>query len=110
MPADWTDIEEDRKLQATTIPVRLGVESANRIVLVCVSAAIALSLVLLGFAPGGFRFPMGVTVLAVGGYLLFIPAYRLYKSKDRHDAMGLFNRASYYPLVLLVAAVTRLAL
>jgi len=110
VPADWIDIEEDRKLRATTIPVRLGLESANGIILGCVTAAIALSLVLLSLAPGGFGFSMVAAALVVGATLLFIPAYRLYKSKDRVDAMGLFNRASYYPLALLILVVIRLAL
>jgi 4-hydroxybenzoate polyprenyltransferase len=110
VPADWTDIEEDRKLRATTIPVRLGLESADGIIFGCVTAAIALSLVLLSFAPQGFGFSMAAAALVVGAYLLFIPAYRLHKSKDRVDAMGLFNRASYYPLALLILVVISLAL
>jgi len=39
--------------------------------------------------------------LGVGVYLLILPAYRLYQTTSRRDAMRLFNKASYYPLALL---------
>jgi 4-hydroxybenzoate polyprenyltransferase len=110
IPADWTDIEEDRRLQATTIPVRLGVESANVIILSCLTVAILLNMALFRLVPGGLDYVMVVAALLAGVYLLFIPAHRLYSTKERGDATALFNKASYYPLVLLVLVIIRLAL
>ena len=109
IPADWTDIEEDQRLQATTIPVRLGLESANVIILSCLTIAMALNIALLALVPGQPGFAMMVAALVLGIYLLFIPARRLYKSKERADAMTLFNKASYYPLALLVLVTVWLA-
>ncbi len=110
IPADWTDIEEDRGLQATTIPVRLGLQSANVIVLSCVTMAILLNAALLSLVPGRLDFVILVAAALVGVYLLFIPARRLYKSKERVHATALFNKASYYPLALLVLVIIRLGL
>jgi 4-hydroxybenzoate polyprenyltransferase len=110
IPADWTDIEEDQGLRATTIPVRLGLDWANMIVLSCLTVAIVLNMALLRLVPSRLDLPVLVAALLVGVYLLFIPARRLYKSKERGDAMALFNKASYYPLALLVVVVIRLAL
>jgi len=110
VPADWTDIEEDRSLGATTIPVRLGLETATEIILGCLIAAIYLNAALLTLVSGGSDFVMMVCALLVGGYLLLFPALRLYRSKDRVDAMGLFNKASYYPLALFLLVAIRLAL
>jgi 4-hydroxybenzoate polyprenyltransferase len=110
IPADWTDIEEDQRLQATTIPVRLGVESANVIILSCLTVAILLNVALFRLIPGGLDHVLAAAALLVGLYLLFIPAYRLYSTKERGDATALFNKASYYPLVLLLLVIIRLAL
>jgi 4-hydroxybenzoate polyprenyltransferase len=110
VPADWTDIEEDQRLRATTIPVRLGLESANVIIITCLTIAILLNMALLALVPGRPGLAMMVVALLVGVYLLFVPARRLYKSKERDDAMALFNKASYYPLALLVLVIVGLAL
>ena len=44
----------------------------------------------------------------IGLFLLLMPGYRLMCTRQRIDALVLFNRASYYPfaLLLLVAADT----
>ena len=38
----------------------------------------------------------------IGCQLLLFPAYKLRRSLKKEDAMSLFNRASYYPVALLV--------
>jgi 4-hydroxybenzoate polyprenyltransferase len=108
IPNDWADIEEDRMLQATTIPVRFGPVHANAVILLSLLAAVALSCLLLGLSPGGNRFVGMAASLGAGMYLLLIPAYRLYRTKDRNQALALFNRASYYPLALLAATIITL--
>jgi 4-hydroxybenzoate polyprenyltransferase len=110
IPADWTDIEEDRKLQATTIPVRMGSESANVIILGCLALAITLNVVLLMLVPRGFGLGVMVASLLVGIYLLLVPVYGLYRSKERDDATRLFNKASHYPLALFTLIVISLIL
>ena len=48
-----------------------------------------------------FPFAFSVVLLA-GLFLLLIPAFRLFKTQQRPQASILFNRASYYPLALLI--------
>jgi 4-hydroxybenzoate polyprenyltransferase len=102
IPADWTDIEEDRLLQAKTIPLRLGLGRANVIVLSSLILAVALNAILLGFSRVGTKLPLVALSATAGLYLLLIPAYRLFKTRQMSQASILFNRASYYPLTLLV--------
>jgi 4-hydroxybenzoate polyprenyltransferase len=48
------------------------------------------------------------TTLAAGVYLLLLPALKLYQSRNRSDAMALFNKASYYPAALLMIVLIKL--
>lgn len=104
VPNDWADIEEDRKFDARTIPVRLGPDVSRTIIAVSLAATWLLSVALLRVSPAGFG-PVAYAAAFLGGiYLLIVPGLRLYRSRDRNDAMALFNRASYFPpaLALLV--------
>lgn len=101
VPADWADIEEDRLLHARTIPVRLGPDGANKVIIVSLILTVGMNILLLWVAPAGFEPSYVMACLLAGIYLLLLPAYRLHKSKARPDALSLFNRASYYPLALL---------
>jgi 4-hydroxybenzoate polyprenyltransferase len=40
--------------------------------------------------------------------LLLLPALKLNKTRDKAQAMILFNRASYFPLALLAVVVVKL--
>ena len=108
IPADWTDIEEDRMLQATTIPVRFGPEWSALIVFASLTAATVLSGILL-FLSGAGAVPSAAFALGIGIYLLLVPAYRLYRMKGKAEAAFLFNRASYYPVALLALVIVRIA-
>jgi 4-hydroxybenzoate polyprenyltransferase len=56
----------------------------------------------MGFSPLGKGFiPIAVS-LGLGVYLLLLPGYRLIKTSARSQAAILFNRASYYPLAVLI--------
>lgn len=101
IPADWTDIEEDRSLQARTIPVRFGPARASSIVFVSLILTLLMNVVLLQFTLVTFELPFVVISFVVGFYFLLIPAHRLYKTRERMYASVLFNRASYYPIALL---------
>ena len=102
IPADWADIERDRSIQAKTIPVRLGPERSKAVILFCLVLAVIMNVILFRLTPVRYEhYYVGVCFL-VGAYLLIHPAYRLFKSNNRQDALTLFNRACYYPLSLLV--------
>jgi 4-hydroxybenzoate polyprenyltransferase len=46
--------------------------------------------------------------VAVGVYLLLLPALKLYQSYKQSHAMALFNKASYYPAALLVIVLIKM--
>ncbi len=106
VPNDWADLEEDHKLAARTIPVRLGPDGSIRVILWCLGLSLGLSLALGWLTPKPLGLPFLVGALLAGLYTLIYPALRLRRTKSTSDAAALFNRASYYPLaVLLVTAI-----
>ena len=109
VPNDWTDIEQDRRLQARTIPVRLGSKTAGDIILGTLIASAILSAVVFYISPIHFQFPHFVASAATGLFLFILPAFLLHKSGESHYAMALFNMASYYPLVMLIIVVFGIA-
>ncbi len=110
VPNDWTDIEEDQRLDAQTIPVRLGPDKANQIILGSLIIAALLPLVVFYFSPIFFGSPFVVACVATGFCFFVLPALLLYKTKEPQYAMALFNMASYYPLALLTIVVIRLVI
>jgi len=108
IPADWHDIQEDTVLRARTVPVTLGTRAASIIVLVTLIVTVILSGVLFRAAPLRLVFPLNVVVVLAGLYLLVIPAFRLYKTLERDSASSLFNRASWYPCILLLTSLAAL--
>jgi 4-hydroxybenzoate polyprenyltransferase len=102
IPADWHDLEEDQKWQAQTVPVRYGLEGASGIIFGSLILSVALSWVLWYLAPARLPLLPATLGLAVGVYLLVLPALRLYGTQKRARASALFNQASYYPLAILV--------
>ena len=108
IPNDWIDTEEDRHLQAETVPVRLGPDKAIALILIALVMAIVLNIVLLQLTPVGFGLPSVIACGLTGLCLLLLPAYQLYREKNRSHALTLFSRASFYPLTLL--AIVTLAI
>jgi len=108
IPNDWTDVEQDRRLGAKTVPIAFGLEKSGRMILVSMGAAVFLTLLLFAASPADFIFPMYLLIAAMGGILLIWPAVRLRKNRQDKDAMHLFNAASYYPLALLAVAAMNL--
>jgi 4-hydroxybenzoate polyprenyltransferase len=105
VPNDLADLDQDRDLLARTVPVHFGVADAARIVLCSLAAAIAFSMLLFWVTPavlGGFYLP---GALAAGLFLLLLPAKRLEETQSAHQASALFNRASYYPLTMLIVVL-----
>ena len=105
VPNDWTDIETDRRLDAKTIPVQLGPDSANTIIIGSLTAATILCLFVFLGSPIPFEFPFLIAATATGLLFLILPAALLYKTKKSPYAMALFNMASTYPLALLIIVV-----
>jgi 4-hydroxybenzoate polyprenyltransferase len=108
IPADWADIEEDHQLRAQTIPVRFGTGYAALILLGCIILALAMNIFVFYHSAVGMNPPAVIASLIAGAYLLLLPAFRTFLSKKRSHAMGLFNRASYYPLAMLTVVVINL--
>ena len=107
IPNDWEDLERDKHLQAKTIPVRFGPEISSLLVMGCLITTLIMSGVLLWATPFPFYWPFVTIIFMVGVYLLILPAYQLYQTKDRPKAINLFNRASYYPPALFVLVAIR---
>jgi 4-hydroxybenzoate polyprenyltransferase len=108
VPNDWTDIEADRRLHARTIPVQLGPDSANTIIIGSLTIAAILSVFVFLVSPVPFEFPFLIAAMSTGLFFLILPAALLYKTKKSPYAMALFNMASTYPLALLVIVVVNI--
>ncbi|MDL2274956.1 UbiA family prenyltransferase [Desulfosarcina sp. OttesenSCG-928-G10] len=108
IPNDWTDMEEDRRFNAKTLPIRLGRSRAGQVATVCLVTAFFITFLVLWVSPLTFGpvYLLGVTGLGV--WLLLLPALRLDQENDRRLAMDLFNHASYYPLSLLGVTLVRI--
>jgi len=102
VPNDWIDIEEDFRFKAQTIPIRLGVEQANVIIFGSIILTVVLSGILLILSPITFELPFIIAFAFVGFYFLLLPTIKLYQSEQSSHALILFNKASYYPLAMLV--------
>lgn len=108
IPNDWAEIEEDRQLRAKTILVQYGAEKASGIILASIVLAVGFNLLLLGVSIPRFGLLYLAAFLVIGLVLLLLPALRLYKTRERHDALTLFKRASYYPLVCFILVTIRI--
>lgn len=110
VPNDWADMEEDRALNAKTLPVRFGSDLSLQIIITTLACAVILTPALFLFSKGRFAFPYLIVALMTAGYLLLRPALQLRHSKNPFDAMKLFNRASYFPAALLCIVIVNLLL
>ena len=101
IPADWNDIEEDRRIGARTIPLVFGLRAASVLVVLLLSLTVALSVLLLQLSPLALGWPFQLALVVAGLFLLVLPAIRLARTLDGRQAARLFDRASLYPLALL---------
>jgi len=101
IPNDWPDMEEDLPLRAKTIPIRFGTGRTRIFILSSLMATLAMNAVIFWLSPVRFKYPNIAAGFCIGFCLLIVPAYRLYRTKDRRHALALFNRASFYPVALL---------
>jgi 4-hydroxybenzoate polyprenyltransferase len=102
IPNDVSDLAEDISLKAKTIPVTFGEKGARMLIMGSLCATVVMSIIVLALRPPLFNVLSLAGAAGAGLYLLLLPAYYLYKSQDSANAAVLFNRASYYPLAMLV--------
>jgi 4-hydroxybenzoate polyprenyltransferase len=106
IPADWNDVEEDKRVHAKTIPLQFGTTKAGLIVIISLSFSVITSLFLPLISPKFLGFPYLLASLLAGYFLLLQPGFQLYRSRDNRQAGRLFDKASYYPLTqLLIIAI-----
>ena len=110
IPNDWTDIEEDRRFNARTVPVVLGLRRASLISLIALMCAMFLNILILWLSPLDFGLILSLLALAANVWLLLRPALRLHENPERQNAMMLFNRASTYPLANLAIILAALVI
>lgn len=101
IPNDWTDLDLDGEFKARTIPIALGLELSSFMILCSSFAALVLSVFVLITSKFHYGMIYVLLSLCAGGVFFIYPSIRLHRSPTRESAMALFNRASYYPLVLL---------
>ncbi len=103
VPADWNDTAEDRRVNAKTIPLQLGTQTAAIIVLLTLGFTVIFSLLLPQASPLGLGWLYLLASAAAGGVLLLKPGYELFnKQREARMAAKLFDNASYYPLAQLI--------
>ena len=90
------------RLKAKTIPVTLGEKGARMLIMGSLCATVVMSIIILALKPQLFNVLSLAGAAGAGLYLLLLPAYKLYRSQNNSYAAVLFNRASYYPLAMLV--------
>jgi len=108
IPNDWVDCDDDCRIDAKTIPILWGFNVARGITLATIILTLCTSILLFYFSPANCGLFVITIALIIGTYLLLLPAVNLYKTVKPSDAMALFNKASYYPLALLILIVFRI--
>jgi 4-hydroxybenzoate polyprenyltransferase len=108
IPNDLMDLEEDRRLKARTLPIHCGVERAVGIAAAALAAVPVFTVAVIHL--GRLAQPSFAALLALAAcaWLLLWPGLRLFRDRDRSAAMRLFNRASYFPAVMLAVVLMRL--
>lgn len=101
IPADWNDVEEDRRVGAKTIPLALGPRAAGTLVVVSLTLTVILSMFLPRMSPLRLGVPYLVASAGAGVFLLLLPGLQLLRSHHDREAARLFDRASHYPLAQL---------
>lgn len=102
VPHDWGDMDEDKSLDAETLPVKFGPGGSAKIVLGSLAVAVLTSVALFWLSPARLHPIYLAGAIPAGLFLLLVPASRLYGQRTPARAGALFNRASYYPAAMFV--------
>jgi 4-hydroxybenzoate polyprenyltransferase len=108
VPNDWTEMKVDSRIGAKTLPVRFGPEGTSILIIASLLMTLLMGVLLFRLASDHLELPFVIASSLVGIFLLIVPAYRLRKTKEPRHALVLFNRASFYPLALLVLITIRI--
>lgn len=103
IPADWNDTVEDKRVNAKTIPLQLGTQTAGIIVLITLGLTVLISLFLTLASPLNLGWFYRLATAAAGAYFLLKPGFDLYRQQtEGRMAAKLFDNASFYPMAQLV--------
>lgn len=110
IPNDYTDIDEDRQINAKTLPLVFGRDIASSLIMGLLAAAFIVMIAVFFLSPIDFNW-FSYLVFGTGSFLLLLlPAQKLRKTGKNQAAMSLFNKASYYPFFLLCVVLMTLFL
>jgi 4-hydroxybenzoate polyprenyltransferase len=107
IPNDLADLDEDRRMNAKTIPIQWGQQVANVLIVGNIILALGMNAMILYMSWAVYGLVYILISVTMGSYLLLLPALKLYRSRERSDAMALFNKASYFPLALLIITLIK---
>jgi len=102
VPNDWSDMQEDMRMGAETIPVKFGPQGSARIILSSLTISVVISIALFWLTPARLSALYFAAAVPAGIFLLLLPAWRLYTGRTAGLASALFNRASYYPVAMFI--------
>lgn len=105
IPADWHDLDRDKAQNAKTIPLVIGVKKAGWLAALSLGVSVLAVWPLFALSPlqlPGYAIP---ATLAAACLLLLPPALKLALTRETPAASALFNRASYYPALMLGLAL-----
>lgn len=105
IPADWHDAARDRQTGARTVPVVLGPARAGKLALGLLALSLIWSVPVLALSQLAVSTPLWLVAVCGGGVLVLPPAWRLAGRMRDTDAAALFNRASWYPALVLAVLV-----
>jgi 4-hydroxybenzoate polyprenyltransferase len=105
IPADWFDLELDRRQGAKTMCVVLGLTRAAKVSLAALFSATVLAALILALSPARIPAWLVLAATAANIWLTAWPARRLMTDPSRENASRLFGRASYFPMALLAVVV-----
>jgi len=102
IPNDWADLEEDVHLGIKTFAVRYGRSASSKISfgIACITTFVGLLVPFVISLPNTIVYEAGA--LVAGVLLLILPGWKWLHENSVGSALGLFNRACFYPLVMLL--------
>jgi 4-hydroxybenzoate polyprenyltransferase len=110
IPNDYTDMDEDRRVNAKTLPLMFGRNTTCLLIMGLIWVSFFIMIVLFFISPVGFNW-FSYLLFGTGSvFLLILPARKLLKTGGNKAAMSLFNKASYYPFFLLCVVLMTLFL
>ena len=107
IPADWTDIDEDKRADSRTTPIRYGSNTTRKIIVASLALTLLTLLISVLNSPMAYSTLTAILTIVPGALLLTIPGHRLFRNPQPRQAAQLFSVASFYPLsiFLIVGAV-----